>query len=200
MIGSLLFIQFTLFSAPDGAAAQIASAARQRDSIQVQRESVRRQIKMAPAAPAAFFVATEENQPHVGDCAAISPFEASGLTLKAARQAGIDPNLLHAVVSQESAWKPCAVSEKGALGLAQLMPGTAAGLGVTDPLDPVQNLAGGAALLKQLLTKYGGDLNRVLGAYNAGASRVDAANSVPKIPETLDYVEKIMGKLSVPAQ
>ena len=80
------------------------------------------------------------------------------------------------------------------------MPKTATDLGVTDPLDPAQNLAGGAALLKQLLVKYGGDLNRVLGAYNAGASRVDAANGVPQIPETLDYVEKIMGKLSVPAR
>lgn len=80
------------------------------------------------------------------------------------------------------------------------MPQTAMGLGVSDPLDPAQNLAGGATLLKQLLVRYGGDLNRVLGAYNAGASRVDAANGVPRIPETLDYVERIMGTLSAPAQ
>ncbi len=155
---------------------------------------------MAPAAPAAFFVAMDENKPQAIDCAAISPFEASGLVRNAARKAGIDPNLLNAVVAQESAWKPCAVSSKGAIGLAQLMPQTAMGLGVSDPLDPAQNLAGGATLLKQLLVRYGGDLNRVLGAYNAGASRVDAANGVPRIPETLDYVERIMGTLSAPAQ
>ncbi len=78
----------------------------------------------------------------------------------------------------------------------QLMPGTAAEFGVRDPFDPAQSLAGGAALLKQLLTRYSGDLNRVLGAYNAGPARVDEADGIPAIPETVNYVEKILGKLT----
>jgi len=77
----------------------------------------------------------------------------------------------------------------------QLMPATAMDLGVRNPFDPAENLAGGAALLKQLMTRYSGDLNRVLGAYNAGPSRVDAADGVPAIPETISYVDKILGKL-----
>ena len=176
---------------------QAASAARQRDSVRVQQASVRRQVKLAPAQNSSFFVlidgdAALEPRP---DCMAIEPFIAQGMVEGAARKAGIDANLLQAVASQESAWRPCAVSVKGAQGLMQLMPATAQELGVRDPFDPAQNLAGGAALLKQLMTRYSGDLNRVLGAYNAGPARVDAAGGIPAIPETMNYVEAILGKL-----
>ena len=149
---------------------------------------------MAPAENNNFFVVTDQDKGSA-DCVAIDPFAARGLVEGAARKAGIDVNLLHAVVVQESAWRPCAVSVKGAQGLMQLMPATAEDLGVRDPFDPVQNLAGGAKLLKQLLTRYSGDLNRVLGAYNAGPARVDAAGGVPAIGETVNYVEKILGRL-----
>ena len=129
----------------------------------------------------------------------MSAFSARGLVEGAAKRAGIDAGLLQAVAEQESAWRPCAVSVKGAQGLMQLMPGTAADLGVRDPFDAEQSLDGGAALLKKLLTRYSGDLNRVLGAYNAGPARVDAAQGVPEIPETMQYVDKILNKLALKA-
>ena len=77
----------------------------------------------------------------------------------------------------------------------QLMPETAEELGVDDPLDPDQNIQAGAALLKKLMDRYGGDINRALGAYNAGPRRVDEAGGVPAIPETMKYVEGILGRL-----
>lgn len=186
------------FWAQSSAEQQLASAARQLASVRVQLASVRRQVKLAPPKENSFFVVSDPDQ--ASDCAALNPFEASGMAESAAKNAGIDVNLLRAVATQESAWRPCAISVKGAQGLMQLMPATALDLGVRDPFDPAQNLAGGAALLKQLLLRYSGDLNRVLGAYNAGASRVDAADGVPAIPETMNYVEKILGKLSGRAQ
>jgi len=75
------------------------------------------------------------------------------------------------------------------------MPGTAEELGIADPFDPASNLDGGARFLKQLLNRYGGDLPKALGAYNAGPAKVDAAGAVPAIPETLDYVRQILGGL-----
>lgn len=111
---------------------------------------------------------------------------------QAARQAGVDENLFDALVSTESNYDPKARSRAGAMGLAQLMPDTAAGLGVTDPFDPAQNLKGGAQYLAQLLQQFG-DARLALAAYNAGPSRViKAGNQVPDIPETKRYVDKIM--------
>jgi len=98
-------------------------------------------------------------------------------------------------MQQESAFRPCAVSPKGAMGLMQLEPGTAADLGVKNPFDPADNVLGGARLLRQLLNRYDGDLSMTLSAYNAGSGRVDAAMGVPAIPETIDYVKRILDKL-----
>lgn len=183
---------------------QLASAARQRvamtgmtASLKFQQASVRRQVQAPVAVESSFFVVLDPTapEPSGGDCAVLPVFTARGMVESAARTAGIDPNLLQAVAAQESAFRPCAISPKGAQGLMQLMPATAMDLGVRNPFDPAENLAGGAALLKQLMTRYSGDLNRVLGAYNAGPSRVDAADGVPAIPETISYVDKILGKL-----
>src|SRR5271165_4959537 len=80
----------------------------------------------------------------------------------------LPPSLLQSVVRVESSYNPNAVSPAGAQGLTQLMPATAASLGVSDPFDPVQNLDGGAKYLSQLLTQYGGDVSLALAAYNAG--------------------------------
>ncbi len=191
--------------AESGIERQLASAARQREavvsmtaSLKVQQASVRRQIQAPLAVQESFFVVLDPAAPEkndLADCAVLPVFEARGMVESAARRAGIDPNLLQAVAAQESAFRPCAVSAKGAQGLMQLMPATALDLGVRNTFDPAESLAGGATLLKQLLTRYSGDLNRVLGAYNAGPARVDAADGVPPIPETMSYVEKIMGKL-----
>ena len=110
----------------------------------------------------------------------------------AARRHGLDPALVMAVVSVESGFRPEAVSPKGAQGLMQLMPRTAASLGVADALDPAQNLDGGARHLGQLLALYGGDLTRALAAYNAGQGAVQRHGGVPPYRETQAYVKKVL--------
>ena len=114
------------------------------------------------------------------------------LAAAAARRHGLDPDLVMAVVSVESGFRPQAVSPKGAQGLMQLMPRTASSLGVADAFDPAQNLDGGARHLGQLLTLYGGDLARALAAYNAGEGAVDRHRGVPPYRETRAYVKKVL--------
>jgi hypothetical protein len=113
----------------------------------------------------------------------------------AADKYGVDKGLVRAIIKQESQENPKAVSKKGAQGLMQLMPDTAKGLGVTDSFDINQNVDGGVRLIKQLLDKYDGNIEKALAAYNAGESRVDKANGVPDIPETQQYVKNIIGNL-----
>ncbi|HEX9203597.1 MAG TPA: lytic transglycosylase domain-containing protein, partial [Vicinamibacteria bacterium] len=114
------------------------------------------------------------------------------LATAAARRHGLDPGLVLAVVSVESAFRPEAVSRKGAQGLMQLMPATAASLGVKDAFDPVENLDGGSRHLGSLLTLYGGDLVSALAAYNAGAGAVARHGGVPPYRETRAYVKKVL--------
>lgn len=108
---------------------------------------------------------------------------------------GLSPDLLEAVVWQESRWRPDAVSPAGARGLTQLMPGTARQLGV-DPADPLAALDGGARYLRMQLDLFGGDVERALAAYNAGPGRVQRAGRVPNIRETQIYVASIMARLT----
>jgi soluble lytic murein transglycosylase-like protein len=107
---------------------------------------------------------------------------------------GIDPALLKGLVSQESGFNPGARSGAGAVGLTQLMPGTAASLGVTNPLDPVQSLQGGAKYLRQQLDRFGGDEKLALAAYNAGPGAVQKFGGVPPYRETQNYVTSVMSK------
>jgi|GEM_PF-159782 len=113
----------------------------------------------------------------------------AGAIEKAASDAGVDPALLAALVQHESGFRPDAVSHAGAIGLAQLMPGTAAGLGV-NPRDPEENLAGGARYLREQLDRFG-DVRLALAAYNAGPGRVSRAGGIPQITETQNYVERV---------
>ena len=106
----------------------------------------------------------------------------------AATANGIDPALLAGLVKQESGFNPNAGSGAGARGLTQLMPATAAGLGVTNVLDPVQSLNGGAKYLKQQLDTFGGDVTKALAAYNAGPGAVQRFGGVPPYSETQNYV------------
>lgn len=110
----------------------------------------------------------------------------------------ISPVLLEALVWQESRWRAGARSPAGALGLAQLMPGTARDLGV-DPRDPNANLAGGARYLRQQLDRFGGNVELALAAYNAGPGRVLRAGGIPRITETQSYVRAIVDRLSGPS-
>jgi len=100
--------------------------------------------------------------------------------------------LIRAVIEQESGFREDAVSQKGALGLMQLMPDTASLLGVEDPFDAEQNIFGGTRYLRELIEMYGGNLNKALAAYNAGPSRVN--DSIPQIPETVDYIRSVLDR------
>lgn len=109
---------------------------------------------------------------------------------RAASLGGIDPELLHAVVQTESAYRPRALSPKGAQGLAQLMPDTARHYGVKDAFQPADNLRAGARLLRELLDRFG-DLELALAAYNAGAGAVIRHGGVPPYSETREYVPRV---------
>jgi len=104
----------------------------------------------------------------------------------------IDEELIRAVIQIESGWRRDAVSSRGAMGLMQLMPRTAAMLGVEDAFDPFQNIEGGVKYLARLTDKYNGDIELALAAYNAGASRVNAAGGIPPFPETQRFVRNVM--------
>ncbi len=111
----------------------------------------------------------------------------------AAARYGVAPSLLKAVMAVESNFNPYAVSDKGATGLMQLMPATARDMYVSDLLDPAQNIEGGARYLRMLIDQFGGDLEKVLAAYNAGPEAVRrAGGAVPNIPETRAYVRKVV--------
>ena len=131
-------------------------------------------------------------------CVLVAPEDLDAVIEDAARKEGFTPDLLRAVISRESGFDPCAVSDKGALGLMQLMPETAEALGVTDVFDPEQNVRGGARYLGELLDRYGGDLVLALAAYNAGPGRVARYHGLPPIPETIDYVRDILKDLEKP--
>ena len=113
--------------------------------------------------------------------------------VEAARAYQLDPALIHAVISAESGYNPLARSPKGATGLMQLMPATARRYGVDNPLDPKQNIYGGAAYLRDLLTLFGNDLKLAIAAYNAGEGAVmEYGHHIPPFRETTQYVPKVL--------
>jgi soluble lytic murein transglycosylase-like protein len=130
-------------------------------------------------------------------CDALGHGEVDRLIQTAAAKHGLDSSLLRSVVKQESAFKPCALSVAGAMGLMQIMPETAEMLHLDDPFDPEKNVDAGAKFLKTMLDRFGGDVALALAAYNAGPGTVDKAGGVPPIAETLQYVSNILGELPI---
>jgi soluble lytic murein transglycosylase-like protein len=116
---------------------------------------------------------------------------AERLVREAAERHHMDPALVRAVIETESGWNARAKSNKGALGLMQLIPTTAVRFGVNDAFSPQQNVDAGVRYLKTLLERYNGNLDLALAAYNAGEGAVDRAHGVPAYRETRDYVQKV---------
>lgn len=113
----------------------------------------------------------------------------------AALRYNVPANLLKAVARAESNFRPDATSRCGAMGIMQLMPGTARALGVTDAYDPEQNIMGGARYLRQMLDRFDGDVSLALAAYNAGSNNVEKYGGIPPFTETQNYVRTVLGYL-----
>ncbi|HEY6547548.1 MAG TPA: lytic transglycosylase domain-containing protein [Vicinamibacteria bacterium] len=136
----------------------------------------------------------------VEEIAAAQGDDVQALARAAAERYGLDPELVLAVVGAESGSEPKAVSPKGAQGLMQLMPRTAAELGVADAFDPAANLDGGSRYLESLLVKYRGNLRLALAAYNAGPGAVARHGGVPPYRETQEYVRRVMRRYGAKRQ
>lgn len=181
---------------------QTAAVTAMMSSIGRQTESVRRQLSDGSSAAGGFFTLPAPARVPMRlvvqpECGALPPAQVDTLVSKASTREGVAPALIRSVMKEESGFRPCAVSPKGAVGLMQLMPETAADLEVKDPFNPQDNVAAGTKLLRQLLEHYDGDLSLTLGAYNAGPSRVDAEGAIPAFPETTNYVQRILSMLPI---
>lgn len=114
-----------------------------------------------------------------------------GYINEAAAKHNLSPRLLSSMVHAESSYRPDATSPAGALGAMQLMPKTAESLGVTDPLDPQQNIDAGARYMRQLLDMFDGDVDMALAAYHEGPTKVRKLGRVPRRKVTKDYIQKV---------
>ncbi|MFN7937521.1 MAG: lytic transglycosylase domain-containing protein [Bryobacteraceae bacterium] len=203
----------TLYLAAETPPATQNSRSAQLSSVEQQKASVRRQLlgavpQASTSEPASWFTIPWSPEPIANppmpspismpnaDCDPIPTEQIGPLIKDAAARVKLKEELVRSVIERESAFRPCAVSPKGAQGLMQLMPATAAELGVKDPFDPKQNIDGGTRYLKQMLDKYQGNLELALAAYNAGPGRVDRAGGVPPIEETRTYILNILSKFA----
>jgi soluble lytic murein transglycosylase-like protein len=174
-----------------------------RESLAKQTAAIRKQIQapegdsffIVPMSPMAAAGESQSQMAAEADCDPLSRESTAPLVAKNAQATGLTPSLISAVIAQESAYRPCAISRAGAQGLMQLMPATARYLGVDDPLDPEQNVEAGSRFLRELLDRYGGNLMMALAAYNAGPARVDAYQGMPPFSETGRYVDQVLKRV-----
>jgi len=127
-----------------------------------------------------------------GAPAMVPPEQIDALVGENAQAQDVDPALIKAIIANESGFNANATSNVGAQGLMQLMPGTAAGLGVTDAYDPAQNVAGGTKYIKGLLERFNGDVRLAVAAYNAGPGAVEKYGGIPPYAETQNYVQNVL--------
>jgi soluble lytic murein transglycosylase-like protein len=147
---------------------------------------------LKPANPALGLQAGGADAPGSGAPAPVPPAQIDDLVAQNASTWQVDPALLKAVIANESGFNANATSKVGAQGLMQLMPETAASLGVRDAYDPAQNVAGGARYLRGLLDRFGGDKRLAIAAYNAGPGAVERYRDVPPYAETQSYVQNVL--------
>ena len=140
---------------------------------------------------ASIYTAQAGNTPAIQDKVTAKQ-KIKNIVSKISQKHGVDEKLVNALIKQESGFNPNAKSKVGAMGLMQLMPATARGLGVTNPMDPEQNIEGGVKYLKSMLNKYNGNIILALAAYNAGPGAVDKYDGVPPYKETQNYVKSIL--------
>ncbi len=183
-VGYFAVSTFLVMARAREAAAQLSTVARVR---------VAKVRFTAKAPPPATQVSGAGERLRGGGCDLVAPSRVWNHLEAVAEKEHLSTNLLQAVIFRESSFHPCAVSSSGALGLMQLMPGTAAELGVQDPFDPRQNIDAGARFLGDLMVRYRGDAELALAAYHSGPATVDAHGSVPPIPKTRTYVNDVMG-------
>jgi hypothetical protein len=181
-----------LFSVAAPAKAQIAPTVDNGKRVYVNVDSPTTRHGSTISSPTA--ASTSGSSSATGSSAPLPPDKLDRIVQDAATRHDVDPALVKAVISTESGWNPRAVSNKGAVGLMQLIPGTAQRFGVGNVFDPAQNVEGGTTYLKSLLDRYKGDLTKTLAAYNAGEHAVDLFGGVPAYRETQQYVQKVTDK------
>ncbi len=194
------WLAFFLMQDPRSQADRIRAA--MESSLEKQRASVQAQARSAGAsmtpwtAPTASAPVEQQSIMFQPLCDPVAQPELSMMIDSAANKNGVSSSVVREVARQESGFRPCVVSPKGAEGLMQLMPATQDQFNVIDPFNPMASLDAGTKLLKQLLDRYHGDLSLALSAYNAGSGTVDKAGGIPQIPETQHYVSNILGRLA----
>jgi soluble lytic murein transglycosylase-like protein len=163
-------------------------------SLAKQRASVRAQLEAVATHTTSWSIPM--TMPEPAGCEPVSQPELARMIDDIAPRENVSPAVVREVARQESAFHPCAISSKGAMGLMQLMPATQIQFQVKNPFSPKESLEAGSKLLRDLLDRYHGDLSLALSAYNAGAQTVDKAGAVPEIPETKNYVFGILNRLT----
>ncbi|HSA07096.1 MAG TPA: lytic transglycosylase domain-containing protein [Candidatus Gastranaerophilales bacterium] len=166
---------------------QIVETTKQLESLKTQAPSKFAEIlNQPPTVPLKYKLADPQK---------VSRAELQNIVNKVAEKYQVNEKLVTAIIRQESGFNPNAVSKAGAMGLMQLMPGTAKKLGVLNPFSPVQNVEGGVRYIKQMLDKYQGNVILALAAYNAGPGNVDKYGGVPPFKETQNYVKSILSHI-----